>query len=102
MRQMPLRALRFVPDPLSRLSTSILSRPLSEPLNACCITPYATKRGRSLLLSYADRAWKYQTVLTRSCKRSPPAVHPFTNHDHHAVRLARALRHHASPHIRAC
>lgn len=99
MRRMPLRALRFVPDPLSRLSTSFLSLSPSMPA-ASPLTPPSTA-DRSFC-SYADRAWKYQTMLTRSCKRGPPAVHPFTNHDHHASRLARALKHHTSPHIRAC
>lgn len=96
MRQMPLRALRFVPDPLSRPPSSLSpSMPAASPL-----TPPSTV-DRSFC-SYADRAWKYQTALTRSCKRSPPAVHAFTNHDHHASRLSRALKHHTSPHIRAC
>lgn len=93
MRQMPLRALRFEPDPLFRLLTSILSQSPSTPA-ASPLTPPSTA-DRSFC-SYADRAWKYQTVLTRSSERSPPAVHAY--HDHHACRLARALKHHTSPH----
>ncbi len=64
MRQMPLRALRFEPDPLSRLLTSILSLSPSMSAASSLTPPSTTDRS---FCSCADRAWKCQTVLTRSC-----------------------------------